>query len=459
MRNNMTDGKAISWDMLEEYSGDFARHPQHRIAQNSVIKNGIRNTAINYRSAAEMNYQFSVEIPTGKATHQKSSGRCWVFAGLNILREIVAKNCDLDDFEISQNYVMFWDKLEKANYFLESILETAGETVDSRLVSWLLAAPLNDGGQWDMYVSLIEKYGVVPKQTMPETFHSSQSAVMNNLMTAKLREFAAELRRRHQSGESPSQLAAAKREMLNEVYRMLCLFLGEPPQRFDFEYRDKSKQFHRDANLTPKQFYDKYIGVDLGEYVSVIHAPTKDKPFGKTYTVKYLGNVLGGREVKYLNVEMDVLKRLAVAQLKDGEPIWFGCDVGKMSDRDTGILDTNLYHYDAVLNTTFRMSKEDRLDYRESVLTHAMVFTGVHLVDDKPVRWKVENSWGSDAGKDGYFIMSDSWFDEYMYQIVVHKKHLPPELLKAAEQPPIELAPWDPMGSLAVLRVDGSFMA
>jgi len=453
----MPDQKAISRDMLREFSEDFTRHPQHRVAQNAIIKNGIRNTAMNYRSAVNMNYQFSIEIPTSKVTNQKQSGRCWMFAGLNILREIVAKKCNLDYFEISQNYLMFWDKLEKANYFLESILETVEEETDSRLVSWLLGSPVNDGGQWDMYVSLIEKYGVVPKEIMPETFHSSQSAVMNSLLTLKLREFAAELRQRYRNGVSPAELASEKRRMLNEIYRMLCLFLGEPPERFDFEYRDKNKNFFRDAGLTPKQFYDRYIGVDLSEYVSVIHAPTKDKPFGKSYTVQYLGNVHGGRQVKYLNVDMDVMKRLAVAQLQDGEPIWFGCDVGKMSDRDSGILDTELYHYEEVLNTTFRMTKEVRLDYRESLLTHAMVFTGVNLADGRPNRWKVQNSWGSDPGKEGYFVMSDAWFDEFVYQIVVHKKYLSPELLRAYEQAPVVLPPWDPMGSLAVLRVDPSF--
>lgn len=455
----ITYGKAISQDMLGEFAGDFALHPQHRISQNAIIKNGIRNTAMNYRSAVEMNYQFSVEIQTSKVTNQKQSGRCWMFAGLNILREIVAKNCNLDYFEISQNFLMFWDKLEKANYFLESIMETVDEETDGRLVSWLLGSPVNDGGQWDMYVSLIEKYGVVPKEAMPETFHSSQSGVMNSLLTVKLRESAADLRQQHRNGVSFSELVDAKHRMLNEIYRMLCLCLGNPPAQFDFEYRDKDLNFVRDPGLTPKQFYDRYIGVDLSDYVSVIHAPTKDKPFGKSYTVQYLGNVHGGKQVKYLNVDIDVLKQLTVAQLRDGELTWFGCDVGQMSDRDTGIMDMELYHYDALLNTSFRMTKETRLDYRESVLTHAMVFTGVNLVDGRPNRWKVENSWGCEPGKDGYFIMSDAWFEQFMYQIVVHKKHLSPDLLQALEQSPIELAPWDPMGSLAILKDEYSYLA
>ncbi|RAP77908.1 aminopeptidase C [Paenibacillus montanisoli] len=449
----MSNEKAISQEMLQAFKTDYRNNVQYQVSQNAIIKNGIRNVAINHRSLIDMKYHFSIEIPTGKVTHQKQSGRCWMFAGLNILREIVAKRCNLHDFEISQNHLMFWDKFEKANFFLESILETIDEDTDSRLVSWLLMAPVQDGGQWDMYVSLIEKYGVVPKEVMPETFHSSQSGVMNALLTVKLREQAAALRKQRAEGADLSALASQKQLMLNDIYRILCLCLGEPPERFDFEYRDKDKAFTRDADLTPQQFYQQYIGVDLGEYVSVIHAPTKDKPYGKSYTVQYLGNVHSGRQVKYLNVDIGVLKQLAVNQLQDGEPIWFGCDVGQMSDRDTGIMDTALYHYEAALHTVLRLTKEERLDYRESVLTHAMVFTGVNLVNGKPNRWKVQNSWGCEPGKDGYFIMSDDWFEQFMYQVVIHKKYLSPELAQAFEQQPVELAPWDPMGSLAVLRM------
>jgi bleomycin hydrolase len=453
----MPNEKAISPDMLRAFSDHYGQHLPHRVAQNAIIKNGIRNVATNNSSFIEMKYQFSIEIPTSIATNQKQSGRCWMFAGLNILREIIAKKYNLENFEISQNYLMFWDKLEKANFFLESTLETLDEETDSRLVSWLLGSPVNDGGQWDMYVSLIDKYGIVPKETMPETFHSSQSGVMNSLLTSKLRENAADLRKRRREGVALSSLIFDKQMMLNEIYRMLCLFLGEPPERFDFEYRNKDKTFFRNADLTPHQFYQEYVGVDLGEYISVIHAPTKDKPFGKSYTVQYLGNVHGGRQVKYLNVDIDLLKQLAVTQLQDGELIWFGCDVGQMSDRESGVMDATLYQYDAALNTKLHMTKEDRLDYRESVLTHAMVFTGVNIVDGKPNRWKVENSWGCEPGKDGYFVMSDSWFEQFLYQVVVHKRYLAADLVRAFEDKPIELAPWDPMGSLAVMRFQQSF--
>ncbi|WP_051663178.1 aminopeptidase C [Alicyclobacillus macrosporangiidus] len=443
---------AISAEMMERFKADFRSVPHRRALMNAVRKSGIQATAWNQDAMARMTYTFSNEIETGEITSQKQSGRCWMFAGLNTLRVHTMRQLNLKTFEFSQAYLMFWDKLEKANYFLENILETLDEETGSRVVAWLLSAPLNDGGQWDMFVNLVRKYGVVPKSVMPETFHSSSSGMMNRLLTLKLREHAATLRRQHQQGASLAELRAQKQAMLNEIHRMLCIFLGEPPERFDFEYRDKDNQFRRDAGLTPHQFLERYVPVDLDEYVSVIHAPTADKPFGKMYTVKYLGNVKGGRDVLYVNVDIETLKQAALRQLLDGEPVWFGCDVGKMYDRDTGILDTSLYDYAAALDVDFQLSKADRLDYGESLMTHAMVFTGVNVADGRPNRWKVENSWGKEPGQDGYFVMSDAWFDEFLYQVVVKKKYLPEEVRAVLKEEPVVLPPWDPMGSLAIMR-------
>lgn len=444
---------AISKAQLDKFASDYQNSPQHRALANAIQKNGVNAVAINQASLINMQYTFSHEIKTGEITNQKQSGRCWMFAGLNTLRVPVAKQCNLDSFELSQNYQMFWDKFEKANYYLESILETLDEATDSRLVAWLLSGPVQDGGQWDMFVNLVAKYGVVPKYVMPETFHSSRTGVMNHLITLKLREYAVKLRNLSSTQRvSVDELRLEKAQMLSEIYTMLCHFLGQPPSQFDFEYRDKDNEFHRDANLTPQQFYEKYVGVNLDDYVSIINAPTQDKPFDRTYTVRYLGNVKDGKQVLYLNVEIDQLRDLALQQLKDDEPVWFGCDVGKMLDRDAGIMDTALYDYEAVLGVPFNMSKAERLDYGESLMTHAMVFTGVNVVDGKPNRWKVENSWGTDPGNKGFFIMSDPWFDEFMYQIVVQKKYLPAHLQSALEQEPIELQPWDPMGSLAMMH-------
>jgi bleomycin hydrolase len=394
---------------------------------------------------------FSIEVPTTKITNQKQSGRCWMFAALNTFRFQVIKKLNLETFELSQSYTLFYDKLEKSNYFLESILETLDEPTNGRLISYLLMAPLNDGGQWDMLCNLVRKYGLVPKDVMPESKSSSATREMNDCLTRKLREDACILRTAHANGASKEELAAKKESMLQEIYRILCICLGEPPKTFDFEYRDKDKEFHRDSNLTPQEFFAKYVGVNLDDYVSLINAPTADKPYHRSYSVKFLGNVREGHTVRYLNLPIDELKKAAIAQMQDGAPVWFGCDVGKCSSRDGGIMDTDIYGTEDLLDVSFGMTKAQRLDYGESLMTHAMVFQGVNLDEDgRPNRWRVENSWGDAAGNKGYYVMSDAWFDEYMYQIVVHKKYLPESFIKEYEAEPILLEPWDPMGSLAL---------
>lgn len=450
MSTEVKGNQSISQEMLDRFKADFQDNPQQNVLMNAIKKNGINAVAMDQDSPVAMQHTFSHEVKTGEITNQKQSGRCWMFAGLNTLRLQVAENCNLKSFELSENYLTFWDKFEKANYFLESILETLDEDADSRLVQWLLMDPVQDGGQWDMFVNLVNKYGVMPKHVMPETYHSSRTGVMNNLVTAKLREDAAKLRgQHHDQNASEDTLRDEKETMLGEIYRMLAHFLGVPPSRFDFEYRDKDEAFHSDVNLTPQAFYKKYVNIDLNDYVSLINAPTDDKPFDRTYTVKYLGNVSGGKNVFYLNVDMETFKEATLAQIKNNEPVWFGCDVGKMSDRPGGIMDTALYDYESALNVDMNLTKAQQLAYGNSQMTHAMVFKGVNIADGKPNRWKVENSWGKEPGKDGYFVMSDDWFNEFMYQIVVKKDYLPAELQTALNQEPIELEPWDPMGSLA----------
>ena len=376
-----------------------------------------------------------------------------MFAALNTLRYQVMKKYNLKTFELSQAYLFFWDKLEKSNYFLESILDTLDEPANGRLVSYLLMAPVNDGGQWDMLCNLIEKYGVVPKTAYPESKASSGSREMDMTLTEKLREDACILRKLHKEGAGLDELRARKTRMLGEIYRLLCICLGEPPKTFTFEYRDKDNNFHREEGLTPKSFFEKYVGVDLSDYVSLINAPTEDKPYGRSYTVQYLGNVKEGSAVRYLNLPIEELKKAAIAQMKDGQPVWFGCDVGKHSERDSGIMDLDIRGLEDLLDTRFTMTKAERLDYGQSLMTHAMVFQGVNLDENgKPNRWRVENSWGKEPGKDGYYLMTDRWFDEYMYQVVVNKKYLTAEQIAAYEAEPIALEPWDPMGSLAVVR-------
>lgn len=273
---------------------------------------------------------------------------------------------------------------------------------------------------------------------------------MDYYLTLKLREFACTLRTAHEKGAEMEQLRGSKEQMLAEIYKILCISLGKPPKEFCFETRDKDGNFIRDAKITPQEFFAKYVGWNLDDYVSLINAPTADKPFGKTYSVKYLGSVKEGRAVRYLNLPIEQLKAAAIAQMQDGKPVWFGCDVGKCSIRENGIMDLNVIRADQLFGVSFPMDKAQRLDYGHSLMTHAMVFLGVNLDEQgRPNRWRVENSWGKEPGKDGYYVMSDDWFTEYTYQVVVHKKYLSQEALEQLKAEPILLEPWDPMGSLA----------
>lgn len=444
--------KGIGRDRLETYHERFSADNIHRIAQNAVSNAEINDIALNRNVLARMEQVFSHEIETGKITNQKQSGRCWMFAGLNALRIPAIRKMNVETFEFSENYCMFWDKLEKSNYFLESIIETREEETSGRTVMWILRNPISDGGQWDMFINLVRKYGVVPKSLMPETVNSSNTKSMNTLLTAKLREDAVVLRKMHTEGKPVAYLREQKREMLNDIYRMLAINCGEPPTEFRWEYRDKEKKFHRDDGITPTQFYDKYVGLNLRDYVSLINCPTSDKPFDRHFTIQYLGSVLDGDPIRYLNADIGLLRSVALKMIQEGEPVWFGSDTGKMMHRTHGILDPNLFDYEMIYGADFKMTKGERVEYGHSQMTHAMVLLGADVVDGKPVKWKVENSWGEDPGQKGLFVMSDDWFTEYLFQVVVPIKHLPTELARRLEDDPIVLKPWDPMGSLAMMH-------
>ena len=442
--------KAISQEQLQNFQADLDKHEGHEVNERAVTKNGILSVSADYRSEVAMDRVFSIDIDTGKVADQKRSGRCWMFAALNTMRHSMREKLHMkDDFELSQNYTFFWDKLEKSNYFLENVLQTAELPTSDRKVAWLMQTPQQDGGQWDMLVALIQKYGVVPQTVMPETFNSSNSTEINKQLNLKLRKDAVELRELVAANKSDADIQKAKEKMLNEIYRMLAYTFGEPPANFDFEYRDTDNNYHRIENITPQEFFKKYVGWNLDDYVSIINAPTADKPFNHMYTVEMLGNVLGGRQVRHLNLDMQTFRKVAIEQLRHGESVWFGSDVGQESDRKKGIMDTNLYHQDELFDVDFSMSKAERLDYGESMMTHAMVLTGVDLVDGQPTKWKVENSWGDKVGEKGFFVMSDDWMEEFCYQIVVNKKYLPKDLQEILKEEPTVLAPWDPMGALA----------
>lgn len=439
----------ITNERTQAFRKAFEKNSKQIALQRGVVKNGIRASAENVQAHVENTPIFSIDLATGKVANQKQSGRCWMFAALNTFRHKLLTTYQLKDFELSQNYTFFWDKYEKANYFYENILNTAQQDVTSREVAFLLQTPQQDGGQWDMIVSLFQKYGVVPKSVMPESSNSSNSRDLNNYLNKLLRKHAVLLRQMVVEKATEEEIQANREAMLQEVYNLLAISLGTPPAAFDFEYRDEEKNYHLDQYLTPKSFYEKYIDLNLEDYVSIINAPTDDKPFMKSYTVDMLGNVIDGKEVKYLNLEMADFKALAVKQLEQGESVWFGCDVGQSSTRDSGIMALDAYDVEDLFDVDLTMTKAERLDYGESMMTHAMVLTGVDIINDQSKKWKVENSWGEKVGDKGFFVMSDDWMDEYTYQIVVRKEFLTPEQLAAFETEPTVLAPWDPMGALA----------
>ena len=342
-------------------------------------------------------------------------------------------------------------KLEKSNYFLNNILETLAEPVHSRLLDHLLACPLQDGGQWDMFCGILKKYGAVPKSVMPETYHSSNTGALVTFLTSKLREYACELRKLAKT-KSKEELAARKEEMLGFIWQILVQALGEPPEKFVFGYYDKDDEYHRLPEMTPQQFFTEYTDWKLEDKISVINAPTEDKPFNRFYTVKYLGSVIEERPINYLNVDITELKKYTLAQLKSGQPVWFGCDVGQRLERENALMDLEARRYESVLGEGLKLNKAERLDYCDSLLTHAMVFLGVDLDDEgNPINWKVENSWGERGPAKGIYSMSDAWFDEFVYEVMIDREFIDAELLKSAENKDvIELAPWDPMGSLAL---------
>ena len=443
--------KAIRVEDLQRFEADFDKERANALAMNAVTKNGICDAAENVKAAPNNLHAYSVMVEAGDVCNQKKSGRCWMFASLNVMRLKVMDKLNLKNMELSQNYPLFYDKLEKSNYFLENILDTLDEPLSGRVVAYLLQDPIGDGGQWDMFRSLVAKYGVVPKDIYPDTAVSVDTMQLRKYLTTKLRGYACELREAAAAGESMEQLRARKDAMMETVYRMLCISLGKPPVRFIWETRDKDGKFVRVSDITPQEFYEQYVGYELDNLVTAINAPTQDKPYGHTYTVQYLGSVREGKyPVKYLNLPMDDLRAIAIAMLKDGMPVWFGSDVGQFSNRKAGILSLDAYDLGGLFDTEFPMNKAQRLDYGESLMTHAMVLTGVDLDENgKPIRWKVENSWGDESGDKGYFVMSDEWFGEFAYQILLDRSYFTAEQNAQFDADPIVLAPWDPMGSLA----------
>lgn len=449
----MQQDLSITPEDVQHAQQSFFADRANVVAKNAITSQGIRNVARVPEQVARATKVFDVEVKQGDITDQMRSGRCWMFASLNTMRTRVMKKYNLKSFEFSQAYPLYWDKAEKANWFLENILDTLDEPLDGRLVAFLLTDPVGDGGAWDMFKALVAKYGVVPKEAMPETACSKNTGDLDGFLTRYLRSCAAKLRQGHEGGSDVDVLRVQKKAMMENVLKFLTACLGQPPKSFEVRERDKDDKLTLAGTFTPQQFFATAVDMNLDDYVSIVSAPTADKPFNRTYTVARLGNVIEAGGVRYLNLEPAELKRVAIAQLRDDLPVWFGCDVDQAFLRADGIMDLDALDVDGLFGFDIMSSfdKAQRLDYGESLMTHAMVLEGVNLdADGNSMLWKVENSWGKDWGRDGFCALADSWFDEYVYQVIVDKKYLTDEQRDIFEtMKPIELAPWDPLGALA----------
>lgn len=432
----------------KQLSSDFGANPALRLMQNAVTNTPLAKVAQDRQITVGIDTSMSNKLDDWKVSNQKRSGRCWLFAGLNLLRAGLAKKLDSKDFELSQNYLHYWDKLEKANYFLQSMVELAGEDLDDRTVHHLLSDPIGDGGQWNMFVALVNKYGVVPKYAMPETDSSSATGPMNGSLESLLRTGARRIRTAANAGDTAA-LDAARADTLAGVHRILTIHLGTPPESFVWQHNDSENKFTGHGEMTPLEFARTNLDIDLDSYVCLVNDPRESSPYGKTFTVDRLGNVVGAEAVTYLNAEIDVLREVAKDSIVAGEPVWFGCDTSKQCNADLGIWDANLYDYDSVYDVELDLSKAERLQYGDSLMTHAMLLVGVDIAEGDVRRWRVENSWGDEKADKGFYTMNDSWFDDYVFEVAVHVDRLPAEYRKALKGEPQVLPAWDPMGALA----------
>ncbi len=440
----------IRKEELSKVRENYLKDSKQTVLRHALSSVGMDKVVTSKDVPENSNFTFSVDIKTLPVSNQKRSGRCWIFSASTVLREIIARKLNIvDQFEISQNFISYYDKLEKYNYYMENVLRLIlkGEEKHSRRMDFLLASGVSDGGQWQMYVNLVKKYGIVPKALFPETAQSEETRFSSSLANAALRKFAAEVYKRKDEGIDA--LHALKSEYMEKIYALFTSCFGVPPETFDFEYKDKDGKYHLLKGMTPKSFFDEYVGDEIDEYVSLINAPTDDKEFNQTYHVELVGNVLDGKEITHLNLPFERLEELIIAQLGAGEIVWFGSDVSYYGERNQGVWDEDSFDYETPFGLNLAFDKADMLDFSNSMMNHAMVLTGVDLYEGKPIRWKIENSWGAENGNQGYYIMSESFFRHFVYQAAIKEKYLNEEEKEALRKEAVTLAPWDPFGTLA----------
>ncbi|MBW3088270.1 C1 family peptidase [Bifidobacterium sp. 82T24] len=486
----------LTANQLGEYSALFNADRANIVAATAATSSGVLKAATDYRGLRALPREFSIELKQGSITSQRHSGRCWMFASLNVLRQDVMRRWNLDDFEFSETYLFFYDKLEKSNHYLEKVLETLDEPTDSRLFQAINDYPADDGGWWAMFAALAAKYGLVPKSAYPENANSRDSDALTQYLNAKLREFALELRSAHARGEGADELRGRKSAMMNVVYRIVAVALGEPPRSFDWVVRGKDDddadtktgdataegksadagataggkdsggnsadakksdakkpddgfvkgKVIAEYGITPMAFYAKYVKQDLDRYVGLVNAPMKRTPFGRLYRLAHDGNVVGGQPIEFANVPLDVFKKAIIDQLRGGRPVWFACDCDQFALRGEGVFDRATVRVEDLFGIEYTMGKGDRLEYGVSPSNHAMTLIGVNLdADGKPNRWKIENSWGKDAGRDGYFTATDAWFDDYVNEVAIHDDVLDDATKAIFGTKPVMVQPWEPI--------------
>ncbi|CCI81724.1 C1 family peptidase [Lactobacillus hominis] len=424
---------------LKKMRSDFLENDKYRNTQNAVMENGIKKSITNKSVIESHPFVFSIDVDSDDVMNQKHSGRCWMFSAMNFIRHHVEKEHHMKNFELSTDYMFFYDKLERANYFYHNVIDTADQPLSDRKVNWLMHTPQQDGGDWSLLVSLMEKYGVVPASVMGETAVSANTTELNFAFNRKLQKDAMKLRNLVNSDASDEKLASELRRMNSENYKILAISFGTPPEKFNFSYRDENNQYHTIGEVTPLEFFKKFVDINLNDYVELMNIPGLGYKYNQVYTIQLSKNMVDGIENRYLNVSMDEMNKLMLEQLKDGTPVWFGCDVLQEYNRPTGSLELGLYDWKRSFGFSLGKDKAERFEYGESLPTHAMLICGVELHDNKPINWKIQNSWGNKVGHLGYFMMGEKWMNAYTYEIVINKKYLSDQQLSAYDKEPIEL--------------------
>ncbi len=440
-QNGDMDQKLIQ-DIRESFDNT---DPNNKALMNAISNNSTKELAVNRSNAGKVDHHFKYKVNVTGITDQESSGRCWMFTSLNSLRPVVINKYNLSDFHFSENYLFFWDQMEKANLFLEAIIKYSDKPLDDRTNDWLLSNPIGDGGVWNSFANLVDKYGLVPATAMPETHHSNNTSFLRRILKRKLREQALELREMTNTKAGVKEMRIKKAEMLQDIYRILALSLGEPPTQFNYRFVDKEGNIGELKSYTPLSFYKEILpDYDANNYVMLMNDPTRE--YYKLYEIEYDRNVMEGRNWTYINLPNDKFKQFAVASIKANEGMYASCDVGKQLSKEAGTLDINNFDYSSLYGVDFSMDKKERILSKESGSSHAMLLMAVDVDENEnPTKWQFENSWGPSYGHNGYLTFTDEWFNEYMFRLVIHKKFLDKQTLNVLNQKPTKLPPWDPM--------------